>query len=119
MRPDMKPAAAAGRSNKLPGLELLRFLTALAILLFHYRQFAFVGDREVGLVQDQLPLYWLFGPLYHSGPYAVRAFWWHQRLHLLLEISRCGRRSPARRMEILRPAFLAGSIRCTSRRFCS
>jgi len=72
MRLDMKPAA---RSNKLPGLELLRFPTAFAILIFHYRQFAFVGDREVGLVQDQLPIYWLFGPLYQSGPYAVRIFW--------------------------------------------
>jgi len=71
----MKPAAAATRSNKLLGLELLRFLTAFAILLFHYRQFAFVGDREVGLVPDQLPIYWLFDPLYHSGPYAVRIFW--------------------------------------------
>jgi peptidoglycan/LPS O-acetylase OafA/YrhL len=75
MRLEMKPAAAAVRSNKLPGLELLRFLTAFAILVFHYRQFAFVGDREVGLIQDQLPSYWLFGPLYHSGPYAVRVFW--------------------------------------------
>jgi peptidoglycan/LPS O-acetylase OafA/YrhL len=75
MRLEMKPAAPAVRSNKLLGLELLRFLTAFAILLFHYRQFAFVGDREVGLIQDQLPIYWLFGRLYHSGPYAVRAFW--------------------------------------------
>jgi peptidoglycan/LPS O-acetylase OafA/YrhL len=72
MRLAMNPAV---RSNKLPGLELLRFLAALAILLFHYRQFAFVGDKEVGLVQDQLPIYWLFGPLYQSGPYAVRIFW--------------------------------------------
>lgn len=75
MRLEMKPTAPAVRSNKLLGLELLRFLTAFAILLFHYRQFTFVGDREVGLIQDQLPIYWLFGPLYHSGPYAVRAFW--------------------------------------------
>ncbi|QPF90459.1 acyltransferase family protein [Bradyrhizobium commune] len=75
MRLEIKPAAAAVRSNKLLGLELLRFLTAFAILLFHYRQFAFVGDREVGLIQDRLPIYWLFGPLYHSGPYAVRVFW--------------------------------------------
>ena len=75
MRFEMKPAAVAIRSNKLLGLELLRFLTAFAILLFHYRQFAFVGDREVGLVQDRLPIFWLFGPLYQSGPYAVRIFW--------------------------------------------
>jgi len=72
---EIKPTAAPARSNKLPGLELLRFLAAFAILVFHYRQFAFVGDREVDLVLDRLPLHWLLGPFYDSGPYAVRIFW--------------------------------------------
>ncbi len=72
---EMKPAAAPTRSNKLLGLELLRFLTAFAILVFHYRHFAFVGDREVDLVPDRLPLHWLLVPFYDSGPYAVRIFW--------------------------------------------
>jgi len=71
----MKPATAPARSNKLLGLELLRFLAAFAILVFHYRHFAFIGDREVGLLEDRLPLYWLLSPLYASGPYAVRMFW--------------------------------------------
>jgi peptidoglycan/LPS O-acetylase OafA/YrhL len=75
MRREMKPGPATVRQSKLLGLELVRFLTAFAVLLFHYRHFAFVGDSEVGLVQDQLPIYWLFGPLYQSGPYAVRVFW--------------------------------------------
>jgi peptidoglycan/LPS O-acetylase OafA/YrhL len=75
MRLEMKATLAPARANKLLGLELLRFLTAFAILVFHYRQFAFIGDREVGLLQDRLPLYWLFGPLYFGGPYAVRMFW--------------------------------------------
>ncbi len=75
MQGELTPLIAPARANKLLGLELLRFLTAFAILVFHYRQFAFVGDREVGLLQDQLPLYWLLAPLYGSGPYAVRVFW--------------------------------------------
>ncbi|MDD1530883.1 acyltransferase [Bradyrhizobium sp. WBOS7] len=75
MQGELTPPIAPARANKLLGLELLRFLTAFAILVFHYRQFAFVGDREVGLLQDQLPLYWLLAPFYASGPYAVRVFW--------------------------------------------
>ncbi|WP_407185914.1 acyltransferase family protein [Bradyrhizobium centrosematis] len=75
MQHELTPPVAPDQANKLLGLELLRFLTAFAILVFHYRQFAFVGDREVGLVPDQLPLYWLLAPFYGSGPYAVRMFW--------------------------------------------
>lgn len=75
MQGELTPMIAPARTNKLLGLELLRFLTAFAILVFHYRQFAFVGDREAGLLQDQLPLHWLLAPLYGSGPYAVRVFW--------------------------------------------
>jgi len=75
MQGELTASVAPARANKLLGLELLRFLTAYAILVFHYRQFAFVGDREVGLLQDHLPLYWLLAPFYGSGPYAVRMFW--------------------------------------------
>ncbi|WP_246667165.1 acyltransferase [Bradyrhizobium sp. UNPA324] len=75
MQGELTPMVAPARANKLLGLELLRFLTAFAILVFHYRQFAFVGDRDVGLLQDHLPLYWLLAPFYSSGPYAVRIFW--------------------------------------------
>lgn len=75
MRIEVKPTAETVRTNKLPGLELLRFLTAFAILVYHYRQFAFVGDKETNLRLDQLPFHWLLGPFYDSGPYAVRIFW--------------------------------------------
>ncbi|MBH5371985.1 acyltransferase family protein [Bradyrhizobium glycinis] len=75
MQGELTSRVAPVRANKLLGLELLRFLTAFAILVFHYRQFAFVGDREVGLLWDQLPIYWLLAPFYSSGPYAVRMFW--------------------------------------------
>jgi peptidoglycan/LPS O-acetylase OafA/YrhL len=75
VRNEIKPAAASAPANKLLGLELLRFLTAFAILVYHYRQFAFVGDEEADLFLDQLPFHCLLGPLYESGPYAVRIFW--------------------------------------------
>lgn len=69
----MKPTPE--HANKLPGLELLRFLAAFAVLVFHYRHFAFVADRPVGLIQDRLPLYRLLHIFYDYGPYAVHVFW--------------------------------------------
>ena len=68
MRLKMKPTTAPGPVNKLLGLEVLRFLTAFAILVFHYRHFAFVADEPVGLVNDRRPLYRLLHVFYDFGP---------------------------------------------------
>lgn len=73
MRFEMKPTPE--RANKLPGLELLRFLAAFAVLVFHYRHFAFVADAPIGLIQGRLPLYRLLHIFYDYGPYAVHVFW--------------------------------------------
>jgi peptidoglycan/LPS O-acetylase OafA/YrhL len=75
MRFEMKPSTAPGPTNKLLGLEVLRFLTAFAILVFHYRHFAFVADKPVDLVNDRLPLYGLLHVFYESGRYGVWIFW--------------------------------------------
>jgi peptidoglycan/LPS O-acetylase OafA/YrhL len=75
MRFKMNPTTAPGPANKLLGLEVLRFLAAFAIVVFHYRQFAFVADKPVGLVNDRLPLYRLLHVFYDSGPYGVWIFW--------------------------------------------
>jgi peptidoglycan/LPS O-acetylase OafA/YrhL len=73
MRPALKPASEA--ANKLLGLEALRFLTAFAILVFHYRHFALVADKPVGLVPESLPLYDLLHAFHDSGAYGVWIFW--------------------------------------------
>jgi peptidoglycan/LPS O-acetylase OafA/YrhL len=78
MRPALKPASNdAGNKpvNKLLGLEALRFLTAFAILVFHYRHFAFVADEPVGLVPERLPLYGLLQAFHDSGAFGVWIFW--------------------------------------------
>jgi peptidoglycan/LPS O-acetylase OafA/YrhL len=75
MRFEMNPATAAEPANKLLGLEVLRFLTAFAILVFHYRHFTFVADKPVGLVNDQLPLYRVLHVFYNHGQYGVWVFW--------------------------------------------
>jgi peptidoglycan/LPS O-acetylase OafA/YrhL len=58
-------------NNKLLGLEALRFLTAFAILVFHYPHFAFVADKPVGLVPERLPLYGPLQPFHDCGALGV------------------------------------------------
>jgi peptidoglycan/LPS O-acetylase OafA/YrhL len=70
MQPAVKPS-----ENKLIGLEALRFLTALAILVYHYRHFAYIADQPVGLVPERLPLYGLLKPFHDSGAFGVWTFW--------------------------------------------
>jgi peptidoglycan/LPS O-acetylase OafA/YrhL len=61
-------------ADKLLGLELLRFTSALAVLIFHYRHFAhFVGMPAVG--RATVPFYGLLWPLYEYGQYGVQVFW--------------------------------------------
>jgi peptidoglycan/LPS O-acetylase OafA/YrhL len=67
--------AAPKEINKLVGLEALRFLTAVAILVFHYRHFSFVADKAVDLVPERLPLYGLLRPFHDSGAFGVWVFW--------------------------------------------
>jgi len=70
----MTPAPPA-EANKLIGLEGLRFLTAFAILVFHYRHFAFIGDKPVDLAPERLPLYGLLRVFHDSGAFGVWVFW--------------------------------------------
>jgi peptidoglycan/LPS O-acetylase OafA/YrhL len=74
MRSALKPASS-GAANKLLGLEALRFLTAFAILVYHYRHFAYVADKPVGLVQERLPLYGLLHAFHDAGAFGVWIFW--------------------------------------------
>jgi len=42
-------------ATKLLGLELLRFVAAFAVLIWHYQHFAFVADKAVDLASTRLP----------------------------------------------------------------
>jgi len=78
---DLEASAPIGRvaparadADKLLGLELLRFASALAVLFFHYRHFAhLVGMPAVG--RATVPFYGLLWPLYEYGQYGVQIFW--------------------------------------------
>jgi peptidoglycan/LPS O-acetylase OafA/YrhL len=63
------------KPDKLIGLEGLRFLATVAVLLWHYQHFAFVADHPVGLVRSDLPFYEVLFPFYEAGEYGVWVFW--------------------------------------------
>ena len=61
--------------KKLLGLEVLRFISALAILVFHYQQFAYVGLTLVNYQADQQPFHSFFKWFYLHGELGVQFFW--------------------------------------------
>jgi len=63
------------QNNKLLGLELIRFVTAVAVLVWHYQHFFYVADQPVEFVREQQPLYHGLSLLYQHGYSGVQIFW--------------------------------------------
>src|SRR3989344_1891704 len=72
--PVTRPAAPAAT---LLGLELMRFVCALSVLLWHYQHFYVVGPVTADLVHDHAvqPLAAWLAPFYGHGWLGVQAFW--------------------------------------------
>lgn len=66
---------ARNNDSKLLGLEILRFVSAIAVLFWHYQHFAFVADQPLGFVTESQPLYAWFVVFYRYGFYGVQVFW--------------------------------------------
>lgn len=67
---------ADAAEQKLLGLELLRFLSAVAVLVWHYQHFWFVGpELAQNFVRREQPLYPFFHLFYEWGVYGVQVFW--------------------------------------------
>lgn len=60
--------------GKLLGLELLRFVAAFAVLVWHYQHFAFDG-AAIAVQREAQPFYALLRPFYEFGWYGVQVFW--------------------------------------------
>lgn len=64
------------QTPKLLGLEVLRFLSAVAVLVWHYQHFWFVGaEPSTDFVRSDQPLYAFFRLFYEWGVYGVQVFW--------------------------------------------
>jgi peptidoglycan/LPS O-acetylase OafA/YrhL len=67
---------SAPDKGKILGIELLRFGSALAVLIFHYQHFAFVGTSlPPDFDRAPLPFYSWLQPFYRGGYYGVQVFW--------------------------------------------
>lgn len=67
----MKPP----RAPALHGVELLRFVCAFAVLMWHYQHFAFVAYQAHDFDPARQPFHALLGFFYRYGLYGVRVFW--------------------------------------------
>jgi peptidoglycan/LPS O-acetylase OafA/YrhL len=65
-------------NHELSGIEVLRFLCAFGVLIWHYQHFFFAGewDSMVGeALRPSLPLYRYLSFFYNNGSLAVPFFW--------------------------------------------
>ena len=66
------------QNHELAGIEILRFVCALGVLIWHYQNFFFIGEwlPAVGAaLRPTLPFYRLLFVFYDSGSLAVPFFW--------------------------------------------
>jgi len=66
------------QSHELAGIEVLRFICAFSVLLWHYQHFFFTGaavETVAASIRDTIPMYALFRPFYEYGFAAVPVFW--------------------------------------------
>jgi peptidoglycan/LPS O-acetylase OafA/YrhL len=61
--------------NKILGLECIRFLSALSILVWHYQHFSYFGGEPIDFSQSTQPLYFILKPMYQYGYVGVQIFW--------------------------------------------
>jgi len=61
--------------ERLIGLELLRFLAAVGVLVWHYQHFLFVGSVQTPPDWNRMPFHWLLTPFYSYGYAGVELFW--------------------------------------------
>ena len=61
--------------SRLLGVELLRFVSAMAILLWHYQHFFVTNSKTENLIRSAQPLYSILFLFYDYGFYAVQVFW--------------------------------------------
>jgi peptidoglycan/LPS O-acetylase OafA/YrhL len=62
-------------ANKMLGIEVLRFISALSVLMWHFRHFAFDGLTLTESAVQTFPFYKQISILYDYGDYGVQVFW--------------------------------------------
>ena len=66
------------QAHELAGIEVLRFVCAFAVLIWHYQHFFFVGlfdEAQGAAMRPAFPFYRLLRHLYEHGHWPVQIFW--------------------------------------------
>ncbi len=69
------PPRRSADSSKLSGLEIIRFISAIAVLVWHYQHFYYVASQPVGFVREDQPFYAALRLFYDYGFSGVQVFW--------------------------------------------
>ena len=70
-----KKNALPNQKNRLLGIEILRFISAFSILIWHYQHFSFIADTPVNFEKEQQPFYSVLKIFYNHGHLGVNVFW--------------------------------------------
>ena len=68
----MKPVQ---QNSKLLGLEVIRFISAFSVLVWHYQHFFYIKNIPTNFVKEYQPLYHFLSPFYNYGYLGVSVFW--------------------------------------------
>ncbi|TGN37468.1 acyltransferase, partial [Paracoccus liaowanqingii] len=60
--------------HRIIGIELLRFVSAFAVLIWHFQHFGY-GEGEIDIIRSEQPFYSLLRPFYEHGAIGVQVFW--------------------------------------------
>jgi peptidoglycan/LPS O-acetylase OafA/YrhL len=68
-------AHVPAQRDTLAGIELLRFVCACAVLLWHYQHFSYVANQAHDFITARQPFYGALALFYRYGLYGVQVFW--------------------------------------------
>ncbi|MDQ3144484.1 MAG: acyltransferase [Pseudomonadota bacterium] len=69
-----RAASGAAGGSKLLGLEIIRFICAMTVIIWHFHHFAKIGDGSAMAGLEQ-PFEAILFPVYDYGYYSVQIFW--------------------------------------------
>jgi peptidoglycan/LPS O-acetylase OafA/YrhL len=71
----IKKSKPVQNKDKLLGLEIIRFISSISILIWHYQHFFYTNEQRIDFVKENQPFYSILSLFYEYGFYGVHVFW--------------------------------------------